>query len=63
VSELKPCPMCGSTNIKLVDLAGWEIWCADCGVMAGTIDGQGDAHTRESAVAAWNRRAPTDREE
>ncbi len=58
MSELLPCPMCGSNNIALHDLAGWEVWCRDCGVMAGAVDGNGDAHTRDTAIAAWNRRAP-----
>lgn len=29
--KLAPCPFCGSSNVWLHDLAGWETGCSDCG--------------------------------
>lgn len=55
VTELLPCPFCGSTEI---DPTGWASTetagpaCEDCGASAGDIKG-----TVEHNVAAWNRRS------
>lgn len=60
-ATLKPCPFCGSHNIKVVDLAGWEVWCDDCGATCNATDPiTGCAwDSSDKAVAAWNTRAPT----
>ncbi|MHC9085388.1 Lar family restriction alleviation protein [Luteimonas sp. RIT-PG2_3] len=55
MTELKPCPFCGSTSI---DEKGWASSnsagpaCDDCGASAGNATG-----TLEGNIAAWNRRA------
>ena len=64
-TELKPCPFCGSTDIrKLVTVFDCNIWCSEC---RGSIhrDNYMKCDTiRETlidaepeAVKAWNRRA------
>jgi hypothetical protein len=57
--KINPCPFCASTNIKLMDLAGWEIWCDDCGGMGGATDHEtGCAYaSSDKCVTNWNRRA------
>ncbi len=51
-TELLPCPMCGSNEIYLRDMAGWEIACA-CGVDCVLPDNP----SREGVVGHWNTRA------
>lgn len=57
---LKPCPFCGSKNI---DPHGWASEyasgpaCDDCGASAGSVSG-----SDEDNIAAWNTRAPLDKE-
>ncbi len=55
MSELKPCPFCGS---KSVDAEGWRNSegitgpaCDDCGASAGGV-----SHSSMENVAAWNTR-------
>jgi len=57
--ELKPCPFCGATDGRLVqvftratdDFAYWSVECLDCGVEVA------DDESQEAADRAWNRRA------
>lgn len=51
MSELKPCPFCGSTNWSLwYDGAYYCVACVDC-------EAQGSkGKTRDEAVEAWNKR-------
>ena len=51
--ELKPCPLCGHSDIRMrqndtKDV--WYIFCNGCGCSTG-----GDV-VRDMAIAAWNRR-------
>ncbi len=51
--ELKPCPFCGSKNIRIWDNDNILPWvqCNDCLTSIATRE------TREEAITAWNRRA------
>jgi Lar family restriction alleviation protein len=58
MSELKPCPFCGSNNvssegagIEVDDYTAW-IDCEDCGAQSNTFESDAQA------IDAWNRRAP-----
>ena len=57
MTELKPCPFCGSTDVHLVDndpgKSEVSITCKDCNVW---VDHMFDAMSREEAIALWNRR-------
>ena len=55
MSELKPCPFCGGTNIQHRHQGGGldhTIRCRDCGCKTGHHE------SKEDNVASWNRRAP-----
>ncbi|PBL49278.1 hypothetical protein B8B61_21975, partial [Pseudomonas aeruginosa] len=74
-AKLKPCPLCGSTNIRmlepeLLDTDAWNcaIECLDCRVHIGPSYCEPDPLTaRYSAQVDWNRRpsakAPADERE
>ena len=49
MSEIKPCPFCGSTDIKLHDEISHAVWCQECFAEMPSID-------IESAVELWNTR-------
>ena len=49
--NLKPCPFCGCSKIKVDSWATWYAKCTDCGVETGGF-------TRPEAVSHWNTRAP-----
>lgn len=51
VSDLMPCPFCGSTDLGDKGPSYTQIMCNACGVS------QYDQPSRAEAVAAWNRRA------
>lgn len=57
MDELKPCPFCGSTDLRMYifeeDDHDVYIKCIEC-------FGQINARGRENAIAAWNRRVGTD---
>lgn len=52
IKELKPCPFCGSTYVK-ISRCSWEYstTCYDCGASVGSFN------TKEEAEEAWNLRA------
>ena len=53
IDELKPCPFCGSRNIREhsgYPLQYWSVKCGDCG---GSIRMSGSRH---QVISAWNRR-------
>lgn len=52
MTELKPCPFCGSEDVQLTgtDLTGWYVICWDCGGRGGL------AHRQEKAIEKWNDR-------
>lgn len=55
--ELKPCPFCGSTKIKLWHSPfGVGGRCENCGASSG-YETKFNGETREDAAKAWNRRA------
>ena len=49
MGEIKPCPFCGSTDIKLHDEISHAVWCQECFAEMPSID-------IESAVELWNTR-------
>lgn len=54
MSELKPCPFCGSTDLEIDDVPGTDAYgviCCGCGIsMVPT------AFDKECAIEEWNRR-------
>jgi hypothetical protein len=52
-SELLPCPLCGSTNLFLRDIAGWELDCRGCELSLVLADDP----SREGLIKRWNTRA------
>ncbi len=57
--ELKPCPFCGSENVKLFSLDDdcEVVSCDDCNGQGGYFAAP-DSTGPDEAIAAWNRRAP-----
>ena len=55
MSELKPCPFCGSKDISLDPDSRFGFWaqCGDCSA-AGPFQ-----HLKHEAIEAWNERKPT----
>jgi Lar family restriction alleviation protein len=52
--ELKPCPLCGHTDIRMLKNSAGDVWyvaCNGCGCRTG-----GDV-VKDMAIDAWNRRA------
>ena len=64
VDELKPCPFCGETDIRLMTtMNGCDIWCSSCYATIAKISyleyntlADVNRHVKPKAVAAWNRR-------
>lgn len=56
IDKLKPCPFCGSSNIKLVDsplgiIGAYYCVCNRCNINTAVYT------SKEKAIKAWNRRA------
>src|ERR1043165_2302760 len=51
--ELKLCPLCGSTDLFLRDIAGWELDCRGCELSLVLADDP----SREGLITRWNTRA------
>ncbi|MDE9484013.1 Lar family restriction alleviation protein [Xenorhabdus bovienii] len=66
-NELKPCPFCGSNNIKVdframmhIEEYGVGVTCYNCYTRGpGTDCFHTDEKVKRNAVKAWNRRATT----
>lgn len=68
-NELKPCPFCGSDNVKMSKGASWmmkkyrgnirAVGCAECGVFGGVFNllAMTEKEAEELAIKSWNRRA------
>lgn len=61
MTDLKPCPFCGETNVKVFGPVGWY---RDFGISHSCrvfFGGSGDftisGKTEKEAIAAWNTRA------
>ena len=53
-NDLKPCPFCGSPNIRAINSQLAHVWlvaCKNCGSQIG------NSHTYEAARTKWNNRA------
>lgn len=54
--EIKPCPFCGSTNIK-VDKCTSRVRCGNCFCTSGMIGKLVvDINDKDAAIKAWNTR-------
>lgn len=51
MAELKPCPFCGYSNIRLTNWGLYRCWCPNCKAQAS------DEITAKEAKEAWERRA------
>ena len=65
MDELLPCPFCGGSVRCQSTVTDVAVWCIACGAkvvrlhyIGSTVDWDSTPH----AVAAWNRRTPTDGE-
>ena len=59
MNELKPCPFCGGTDLRLESFSGWGadvIICSDC----LAVFSQMELTCSEDLIDAWNRRAGED---
>lgn len=54
--QLKPCPFCGSKNVKVHGYDKFWVECEECNC-EGPSPSTGVFYDEESAIAAWNRRA------
>lgn len=54
-TKLKPCPFCGSNEIRLTNWGLYRCWCVKCLAQAS------DEISKKNAVEAWNRRASDER--
>ena len=60
MTDLKPCPFCGGTNVH-VDMdyrVGIPVWVVDCNGCATSGPVVNEAEGEAAAVEAWNRRTP-----
>ena len=53
MTELKPCPFCGGTNIAVAKEDEWEVMCMDCYANVGACFSY---YTEAEAIEAWNKR-------
>lgn len=62
MTELKPCPFCGSTNLRVAQnyLERYSILCLDCTMIVFGRDDT-DRGKKDELVEAWNRRAESER--
>lgn len=59
MTELKPCPFCGSPHVADRYVRdGQQVFCTDCGASAPPAFHGPNGDTEERATNAWNRRAP-----
>lgn len=56
MTELKPCPFCGGTNLKIKGGIGKYVSCLDCDNGAH-FPGEGSTANENDAIEAWNTRA------
>ena len=60
MTELKPCPFCGSEDaqVKLYSEKGVRFWYVSCENCEISLDPMfwNDNQTKEEAIAKWNRR-------
>lgn len=68
MTELKPCPFCGSNKIRIcvgtidngvpcdMDKPYYQVGCCACGCVVDNYDNR----TKEDVVKAWNKRVPCD---
>ena len=54
VTELKPCPFCGGTDLRVVDPPVCDEWVVEC---ACDANGPIANPTPEDAIETWNMRA------
>ena len=65
MAELKPCPFCGSSDIRVVvTVTGTQIYCDNClvSILRGPFAeseslAEAEEKSKPNAIEAWNRRA------
>lgn len=65
LSDLKPCPFCGSNDIHLITtgeqfVTGYRVYCLDCHAKGPSIAWKPDRRdeNEDKAKRAWNTRKP-----
>lgn len=52
MSNLKPCPFCGSKNVEAQGIGSFAVVCKDCGANGPVVE-RGDMSVTESCRKAW----------
>lgn len=57
--KIKPCPFCGSEDIKFSSemFYKWYAYCANCGCRTGEMYESADYCVKDKLAEAWNKRA------
>lgn len=50
--EMKPCPFCGSEDIRFIGVSCFYVSCNNCFATTGKVD-----NSRKVAAEQWNRRS------
>lgn len=58
MTELEPCPFCGSDNLRIMGGIGKYVKCRDCEASSGHLPGGACSADEQRAAEAWNMRHP-----
>lgn len=58
MAELKPCPFCGGTDLRVMGGIGKYVKCRSCEASSGHLPGGACSADERTAIGAWNTRQP-----
>lgn len=61
MTELKPCPFCGGTDLRIMGGIGKYVKCRSCEASSGHLPGGACAADEHAAAQAWNARTTPER--